>query len=236
MITFNDSKVLVIRSVAIGAIASELIGALNDIKKYIILCDTFSEIPDNIPPANVKFIQDVTTWETPVLASYIKQKYPLAKNMVVHDTHDMDSRFDSDFYTKQYPDIVSGGYNTPSLAYKHWIMYGQYEGRVCCDTVNGNTLDKQIKTASTTRDATTRTSHTFVDFDISGKSLPSDWFDWQVPNSTELDVSNEIKNYNLPSDIEYLSFPWACVVDVATRFKTNIYSVLKKYKDRKRHV
>lgn len=229
MITFNDSKVLVIRSVAIGAIASELIGALNDIKKYIILCDTFSEIPDNIPPANVKFIQDVTTWETPVLASYIKQKYPLAKNMVVHDTHDMDSRFDSDFYTKQYPDIVSGGYNTPSLAYKHWIMYGQYEGRVCCDTVNGNTLDKQIKTASTTRDATTRTSHTFVDFDISGKSLPSDWFDWQVPNSTELDVSNEIKNYNLPSDIEYLSFPWACVVDVATRFKTNIYSVLKKY-------
>lgn len=228
MITFDSSKVLVIRSVAIGAIANELIDALGDIKRYIILCDTFSEIPTNISSDNVKFIQDVTTWKTSVLVSYIKQNYPLAKNMIVHDAHDMDSRFDSDYYMELYPDVVSGGYNKPSLAYKHWIMYGQYEGRVCCNTNDGNTLNDQRKINSGIQETATSTAHTFIDFDISDKSLPSDWFDWQVPNSTELDVSNEIKKHNLPPDVEYISFPWACVVDVATRFKTNIHSVLKK--------
>lgn len=39
--------------------------------------------------------------------------------------------FDAAYYMSNYPDIVAAGFNTPQLAYEHYIRHGKKEGRLC---------------------------------------------------------------------------------------------------------
>ena len=39
------------------------------------------------------------------------------------------TRFDAEYYMKKNPDVVSGGFNTPELAKRHYKLYGKAEGR-----------------------------------------------------------------------------------------------------------
>jgi len=48
--------------------------------------------------------------------------------------------FDAEYYMYNNPDVTAAGFDTPQLAYAHYIKYGRHEGRVCINT--GKSIQK----------------------------------------------------------------------------------------------
>ena len=76
----------------------------------------------------------------------------ISKSNITLDPPGNKHMFDGKYYRETYPDVVAAGFNTSELALKHWLSYGQNEGRAPHAKKHLNVFDTKYKNWQITGD------------------------------------------------------------------------------------
>lgn len=107
-------------------------------KHHHIFCsrDGIDSVTSKLPTNNITYSPECMSWsdEDLIIKSKIKEISGI-RGIVIYDHNIQDNIGDNELdlckqYMDRYPDIVSGGFDTPYKALQHWKKYGHREGRV----------------------------------------------------------------------------------------------------------